>query len=157
MKTKLIPGFKFGEVEMPFLNVDAPGRSVDRRGVRLVQKLAGSAERKAAAQVRRDARRAKRAGPTAVVLFKMPPGGVSMVTPDGAYAWGGNPEVEGRWQVVVVGEPKGPPEAYRAALAAWLRRDVRVASAEPLPLPEPAPGLVVDERAFLSIILEPNE
>jgi hypothetical protein len=89
------------------------------------------------------------------VLFKMPPSGVSMITPDGAYTWGGNPEVGGQYQVIVVGLPKGPPDDYRAALMAWIGKPLALVSADPLPLPEPAEGLVVDDRPFLNIILAP--
>lgn len=135
-----------------FNNVDAPGNRHNRRAVAKIQRLQGSKSRKDAAQERRDRRAAKRR----ILMFKMPEGGVSMTTPDGAYMWGGNPEVEGKYQVIVIGTPKGPPNQYRDALAAWTDKALRVVSAEPLPLPAPRPGLVIDDRAFLSIILEPE-
>ncbi len=137
---------------MPFVNIDARGQRRNRAAVNEIQRRHGAAERKAAAEAKRIRKRAKRADPAAIVVYEMPKGGVSMVTPDGAYIQGSKGT---GWQIIVIGEPKGPPETYRAAVAAWQRLEVKIVKAEPLPLPELRPGLVVDERAFLNIILEP--
>jgi hypothetical protein len=45
---------------MVFINIDAPGNSFNRHAVRTIQKSAGAAERKAAAEARRARRKAKR-------------------------------------------------------------------------------------------------
>jgi len=46
---------------MGFINIDAPGNGFNRHAVRAIQKRHGADERKAAAQARRDLRKAKRA------------------------------------------------------------------------------------------------
>ena len=46
------------------LHIDGFGRKKDRQGVALIQRLQGSAARKAAAQAKRDRRSAKRAQET---------------------------------------------------------------------------------------------
>lgn len=141
---------------MGFNNIDAPGRAIDRRGVRAIQRAAGSSGRQSAAQARRDARRAKRAnGPNVVILSKMPrgnPPGINQRDQDGAYVWGGTEATEGRYQIVVIGPLKASVDDYRAALARWLGKPVRLVEERPLgrPVPDDNP-----ERQFLSLILEP--
>lgn len=90
-----------------------------------------------------------------VELRKMPSGGVTVATPDGAYTWGGNAEVHGRYQIVVVGKRKHRIGHYVDALATWIKRPLRLVSSDPLPLPPERPGQVVDIRTFLNIIVEP--
>src|SRR5882724_12465676 len=128
-------------------NIDAPGAGNrhNRRAVAKIQRLQGSKGRKDAAQERRERRAAKRA----IHFFDMPAGGVSLVTPSGAYVHGGNPGVDGKYQIVVIGPLKAPVDQYRAGLVAWTNKALRIVSAEPLPLPAPRPGLVIDDRAFL--------
>lgn len=139
---------------MAFLNIDAPGNVAHRRGVKLIQRTSGSELRKTAAQERRDRRAAKRAGPTAIVFFPWPIGDIHSETPDGAYAQG--PNGEGRYQVVVVGPPKGEPDLYAAAVSKWVGLRLKVEKAEPLAPPDEMPNLVA-ERGFLSICLAPAE
>lgn len=137
--------------------IDSYAGRRDRAGVRLVQKVAGRAERIAAAAARRARKDAKRAGLSRViVLQKMPvgdPPGICQDDPDGAYVWGGNPELQGRYQIVVVGALKGAVDDYRAALAAWLDRPVDIVESSPMDRPDPDK---YPERQFLSIILQPH-
>jgi hypothetical protein len=53
--------------KMGFTNIDAPGNAVNRRGVRAIQRAAGSSDRQAAAKARREAKAAKRAREAAKV------------------------------------------------------------------------------------------
>jgi hypothetical protein len=142
---------------MVFVNIDAPGNAVNRRGVRAIQKASGAAARQAAAQARRDSKAAKRArGPNVIILSKMPrgnPPGVCQTDPEGAYVWGGGESTEGRYQIVVVGELRGPIDGYRAALAKWLGKPMQIVEVKPLERPDPDE---FPDKAFLSIILEPG-
>lgn len=140
---------------MVFVNVDAPGNKVNRRGVRTLQKLHAAADRKAAAQAKRDRRRAKRAGgPNVIVFHKMRPGGLSKRDPDGAYVWGGAANTEGRYQIAVAGPLKASVDEYVAALARWVGKPMRLADERPLerPVPDETP-----ERSFHSIVVEPDD
>jgi hypothetical protein len=130
------------EFKMAFLNIDAPGNRHNRRAVAAIQRQHGADDRKAKAQARREARAFKR---RAIHFYPWPAGGVGARVQDGAYAQG--PMVNGKYQIVVAGEPKGPEDDYAAALSAWLKITLRVESSRPLPIPS---GI---DRQFLSIVL----
>lgn len=81
------------------------------------------------------------------------PPGINQHDPDGAYVWGGAETTQGQYQIVVVGPLVASVDDYRAALAAWLGKPVRLISEGPLGRPDPD---LNPERGFLSIILEPG-
>lgn len=138
---------------MGFVNIDMHGRRHDRLGVKAIQRTAGKQTRLQAAQSKRDRRRAKRAaGPSVIVLHKMPTGGVAADDPDGAYVWGGNEDVQGKYQIIVVGAPVAEVDAYCAGLSRWQGKEFRVCDERPLDRPDEDPN---PNRQFLSIILEP--
>lgn len=145
---------------MGFNNIDAPGRAYDRRGVRTIQKIHGKAERLAAAQARRDVRRAKRASPDAIVFYPWPVDGVAFDEPEGAYCQG--PNQADCYQVAVVGILKGTPEQYCDAVSRWTGKKLRVHSSEPMLAPPNMNDGMDDARAagfargFLNVILEPS-
>lgn len=160
---------------MTFVNIDAPGHRRDRAAVSQIQKRHGKEERLAAAQARRDGRRAKRAsGPNVIVLSKMPQPitdaivntrpprkpaegiyGVAINERDGAYVWGGNPEVKGCYQIVVVGGIKGTDDDYCKALVAWLGKPFRLQSSVALTGTTAEVAAEMERRGFLSLIFEP--
>lgn len=120
-----------------------------------MQEAAGSTERKAAAQAKRDRRRAKRAGgPSVIVLSRYPNGTVSKLSPDGAYIWDGGLKGRGFWQLIVVGHLKGSVDDYRAAAAAWLKKPLVIRSAKSMGPASEADAELVASRGFLDIILE---
>ncbi len=149
---------------MGFTNIDAPGHAVDRRGVRAIQRAAGSADRLAAAKARREAKAARRAAETAIVFSTFPKDEVRHDDPDGAYVQGGLGFQGGRYQIVVAGPLKGPVEDYRAALSAWLQKPFKIVSSETMSLFLAGPDEEYRRQwranyeargPFLSIILEP--
>lgn len=157
---------------MAFTNIDAPGHAIDRRGVRAIQKAHGASDRKAAAQARRDARRAKRASPDAIVFYPWPVDGVVVEDREGAYAHG--PNGEGQYQVVVIGALKGSHDEYCAAVSKWVGLKLRVLNTFPMDGPTEEArhnypstrdtGRPIEELQeiyrtrgpFLSVILEPD-
>lgn len=143
---------------MGFDNVDGWGFNADRRGVRLMQKVEGKEERLARAQAKRDARKARRAGVTAILLYPWPVDGIHLETPHGAYAQGGPAFPGGRYQVVVVGPLKGAVADYVGALSAWKRTPFRIISANTLMAPlQPEHQAAHEAGGFLSLILEPGK
>lgn len=151
-------------------NIDMPGQRHNRRAVSAIQRRHGAEERKAAAQARRDARKAKRAnGPNVIVLSKMPEPaivnsrprqtegiyGVAYDDPDGAYVWGGNADLGGQYQIIIIGPLKGTEDDYRRALVAWLKKPMRLVSSASLTGSTPTVQEIIDRRGFLSIILAP--
>lgn len=136
-------------------NIDAAGNRHNRRAVTAIQKRHGADERKAAAQAKRDRRRAKRAGgPSVIVFHKMGRGGLSQNDPDGAYVWGGAENTEGRYQIAVAGPLKAPVSSYVEALAAWQGKPMRLFDERPMerPVPDEKP-----DRAYHSIVVEPDD
>lgn len=144
-----------------FVNIDRPGMKRQRRAVTAIQHLQGSADRKAAAQAKRDRKKAKRAGGDSVIVFSLfPKGGAASDDPDGAYVQGGVGFDGGRYQIVVVGPLKATVQDYCRALSAWLQKPMRLVSCETLLPPDDAEGRQRYEQRgglFLSIILEPGE
>jgi len=138
-------------------SIDGYGARRDRVAVAAIQRRDGAAERLAAAQARRDRKKAKRASRTAILFYPWPVGGVASDEPVGAYVQG--PNAAGRYQVVVVGEPKGELALYAAAVSRWTGRDLMVDSAEPmLPPDNPTEEQVANfARGFLSIVLCPAD
>lgn len=151
-------------------NIDMPGQRHHRRAVSAIQRRNGADERKAAAQARRDSRKAKRAkGANVIVLSKMPGSsiinsrpqqtegiyGVAYDDPDGAYVWGGNADLGGQYQIVIVGPLKGTQDDYCRALIAWIKKPMRLVSSAPLTGSSPMVQEILDRRGFLSIILAP--
>lgn len=116
---------------MPFVNIDAPGNRQARRAVNAIQRSPGKVERLAAAQARRDRRRAKRAhGETTILFYPWPVGGIMVEEYDGAYVQG--PNAEGRYQVVVVGPLKGPVSAYCDAVSCWVGIKLQIKETAPM-------------------------
>jgi hypothetical protein len=144
---------------MVFLNIDARGGKRDRVAVATIQKRHGAAERLAAAQERRNRKKAKRASATTVRFYPWPTGGARWDEPEGAYAQG--PNGDGQYQVVVVGAPKGDPALYAAAMSQWVGSPLSVLKSAPMLAPAALDDGKDEERktgyarGFLSIILEP--
>jgi len=138
-------------------SIDGYGARRDRIAVADIQKRHGAAERLTAAQARRDRRKAKRASATAVLFYPWPTGGVASDEPVGAYVQG--PNDAGRYQVVVVGEPKGDFDFYAAAVSSWTGKKLLVFFGEPmLPPDNPTEEQAANfARGFLSIVLCPAD
>lgn len=139
--------------------IDGFGQARNRRGVRMVQRAQGSQIRMAAAEIRRNTRRAKLAhGPDVIVLSPFPKGGITIGAPDGAYVQGGGGFERGRYQIVVVGRLRGSADDYREALSAWLKKPVQTISFEVLDGPDdPSLRETWLSRGFTSMILEPGD
>src|ERR1700743_1614005 len=101
---------------MAFNNIDAPGNRRDRRAVAAIQRLTGSASRKAAAQekrMRKAAKQFERDMARTIVFFAAPVLGVHKDDPDGAYIkQGDTTDTKGQYQVVVAGKMKATTSHY---------------------------------------------
>lgn len=143
-------------------HIDGYGRKEDRKGVALIQRLQGSAERKEKAQAKRDRRNAKRSSEDRVILLAAPPGGVSSKVGDGVYIAIGHGIEAGAFQIIVVGPRRFTDEQYRDAAAAWAADKLIIIESGPLPPEERLDDDLkarIHARGFWSIILkyEPTE
>jgi hypothetical protein len=149
---------------MAFNNIDCGGEGNRRarRAVAVIQRKAGAEGRLAAAQAKRQrkmARSFERDLDRTIVFYAMPVGGTHIDDAEGAYIWGGNAAVEGRYQVVVIGKLRADLEHYIMAIGVFLKKPVRLVSSESLAPPSPMTEKqsVKFARGYLSIIVEPEQ
>lgn len=141
---------------MPFNNIDSPGNRRDRRAVAALQRANGAADRKAAAQEKRQrkaAREFERMLDRTIVFFATPEGGVRTYDPDGAYLSKGFGAMEGKYQIIVAGKMKATAAHYVKAISTFVKSPVKLVSNELMEVVIPADQLW-DGKEFRSIIVE---